>query len=111
MEAYSEQKAMLHTGSFTGYRPLQRLGSDYLSISAFEQPLCGNEEGWGPISKFRYDFTPCFIDVWVASVSVYALILGPVAIWWLLSKKKPIAEGTVKNLHFWLKQVRGVRIH
>lgn len=105
MDPYSEQQVLLQTGSFTGLRPLQKLGSKYFSISGFRQPLCGNEEGWGPISKYRYDFTPCFIDVWVATVSVYALLLGPIAIWWLLMKKKKLEDGTTKNAHFYIKQV------
>ncbi|KID89317.1 multidrug resistance-associated protein 1 [Metarhizium guizhouense ARSEF 977] len=104
MDPYSEQQVRLLSGSFTGLRPLQRLGGNYFSVSAFQQPLCGNEEGWGPISKYRYDFTPCFIDVWLATVSVYALVLGPVALWWLLTKKKPMEEGSSKNAHFYIKQ-------
>lgn len=104
MDPYGEQQVLLRTGSLTGFRPLEQLGSNYFSVSEFEQPLCGNGEGWGPISKYRYDFTPCFIDVWLATVSVYALTLGPVAIWWLLSKKKPLEHGITKNAHFWTKQ-------
>ena len=103
----SQQRGLLHTGSFTGYRPFQQLGSHYSSISGSNQALCGNEEGWGPISKYRYDFTPCFVDVWVATVSVYALILGPLAIWWLLRKKQS-TESTTKNAHFWIKQVNAL---
>jgi hypothetical protein len=105
MDPYSELQALLRTGSFTGFRPLERLGGNYFSVSGFQYPLCRNEEGWGPISKYRYDFTPCFIDVWLATVSVYALVLGPVAIWWLLRKKKTL-EGASKNAHFYIKQVR-----
>lgn len=109
MDPYSEQQVRLLSGSFTGLRPLQRLGGNYFSVSAFQQPLCSNEEGWGPISKYRYDFTPCFIDVWLATVSVYALVLGPVALWWLLTKKKPMEEGSSKNAHFYIKQVGSQR--
>lgn len=101
-----ELQSLQLTGSFTGFRPLEQLGSNYFSLSGFKQPLCGNEEGWGPISRYRYDFTPCFIDVWLATVSVYALILGPLAIWWLLRKKKPLEGEATKNAHFWIKQVR-----
>lgn len=102
----SEQKVLFSTGSFTGHRPLKVLGSNYLSASAtFSQPLCGNEEGWGPLSPYRYDFTPCFIDVWIASVSAFGLLLGSIAIWLLLRKKQHL--GTSKNAHFWTKQVSG----
>ncbi|KAK5988916.1 Metal resistance protein YCF1 [Cladobotryum mycophilum] len=104
MDPYGEQQVLLSTGSFTGHRPLQELGSHYLSASAtLEQPFCSNKEGWGPLSPFRYDFTPCFIDVWVATVSVYGIILGAVAIWWLLKKKKQLYSQS-KNAHFWIKQ-------
>ncbi|KEY64333.1 hypothetical protein S7711_09599 [Stachybotrys chartarum IBT 7711] len=104
MDSHNDQQVLLRTGSFTGYRPLHRLGSDYLSAtSSFQQPLCGNEEGWGPLSPHRYDFTPCFIDVWVATVAAFGLVLGPIAIWWLLQKKEQCL-GTSKNAHFWVKQ-------
>lgn len=101
---YGEQQALFETGSFSGYRPLQQLGSSYLSATtSFKQPLCGNIEGWGPLSPFRYDFTPCFIDVWIASVAVFGLVLGPIAVWWLLRKKQLL--GTSRNAHFYIKQV------
>lgn len=106
MDPYLPQRVLLRTGSLTDFRPSQELGSGYLAASSsFHQPLCGNAEGWGPLSPFRYDFTPCFIDVWVTAVSVYALVFGPFAIWWLLAKKQPLQEGASKNLHFYVKQV------
>ncbi|KAL2282719.1 hypothetical protein FJTKL_10350 [Diaporthe vaccinii] len=104
----SQQVAALlaSSGSFTGYRPQRfELGRGYLTAGEdFKQPLCGNEEGWGPLSPFRYDFTPCFLDVWVASVALFGLVLGLLAVVWLLRMKKP-AE-VVKGWHFWSKQVR-----
>ncbi|EHA54855.1 multidrug resistance-associated protein 1 [Pyricularia oryzae 70-15] len=97
------QRVLAQTGSFTGYRPLLDLGHGYLSATAdTKQPLCGNAEGWGPLSPFRYDFTPCFIDVWVASVAVFGLIFGPIALWWLLTKKDAAPVG--KGFQFWTKQ-------
>ncbi|KAL7913363.1 P-loop containing nucleoside triphosphate hydrolase protein [Trichoderma velutinum] len=104
MDPYDEQKVLLHTGSFSGYRPLQELGSHYLAASASCKRFCGNEEGWGPLSPYRWDFTPCFIDVWIASVSAYGVLFGSVAIWWLL-KKKQQEFTTSKNAHFWIKQI------
>jgi ATP-binding cassette subfamily C (CFTR/MRP) protein 1 len=98
------QKVLLESGSFSGYRPLRELGSGYLTGSAFKQPLCGNEEGWGPLSPHRYDFTPCFIDVWIASVAVFGLVIGSLAVWWLLVKKEH-NEAQSKNWHFYIKQV------
>ncbi|KAM0353414.1 hypothetical protein ACHAP4_008660 [Fusarium culmorum] len=99
-----QQQVLLETGSFTGFRPLQELGANYFTVSPFKQPLCGNPEGWGPMSPHRYDFTPCFIDVWIASVSVFGLLFGSLAVWWLLAKK-PKQEGQTKNAHFYIKQV------
>ena len=104
MEASEAQKVLLASGSFTGLRPLRELGSSYLSGTyAFAQPLCGNEEGWGPLSPHRYDFTPCFIDVWIATVAVFGLLCGPIAIWWILKSSQTLS--TAKNWHFWTKQV------
>ncbi|XDG00923.1 hypothetical protein ABKA04_000538 [Annulohypoxylon sp. FPYF3050] len=97
------QQVLHSTGSFTGYRPLQELGSGYLSATKhFKQPLCGNEEGWGPLSPFRYDFTPCFIDVWVFAVAAYGIVCGALAIWYVLQKQKP--SGASKDWHFWVKE-------
>ncbi|KAI1196656.1 metal resistance protein YCF1 [Nemania serpens] len=97
------QEVLQLTGSFSGYRPILRLGEDYLSASAsFKQPLCGNEEGWGPLSPFRYDFTPCFVDVWVFVVAIFGLVCGPLAVWHVLRKQKAVAAP--KGWHFWTKQ-------
>ncbi|KAI0481182.1 P-loop containing nucleoside triphosphate hydrolase protein [Xylariaceae sp. FL0804] len=97
------QQVLQSTGSFTGYRPLHELGKGYLSATeSFRQPLCGNEEGWGPLSPFRYDFTPCFIDVWVCVVAVFGLTCGSLAVWYVLRKKKAVEVS--KDWHFWTKQ-------
>ncbi|KAI1393759.1 P-loop containing nucleoside triphosphate hydrolase protein [Hypoxylon trugodes] len=97
------QQVLQSTGSFTGYRPLRELGKGYLSATDhFKQPLCGNEEGWGPLSPFRYDFTPCFIDIWVFAVAVFGIVCGALAVWYILRRQKP-AEVS-KDWHFWTKQ-------
>jgi ATP-binding cassette subfamily C (CFTR/MRP) protein 1 len=98
------QKVIFETGSFTGYRHVvSELGSGYLSAErVFAQPLCGNEEGWGPMSPFRYDFTPCFIDVWVATVAAFGIFIGAIAVWWLIKRKQP--THVAKDWHFWTKQ-------
>ncbi|KAF4625390.1 hypothetical protein G7Y89_g12777 [Cudoniella acicularis] len=80
------QKPLYSTGSFTGFHNLSPLefGSDYLSAeSSQRQPFCGNSEGWGPIANGRYDFTPCFMDVWVATVAAFGILGGAIAVWWL----------------------------
>lgn len=104
MNPFDSQHVLLRTGSFTGWRPEEDLGSHYLHSPKFHAPFCSNEEGWGPISKFRYDFTPCFVDVWVATVAIFGLVFGPIAIWLLLKQKQTLLHNA-KNLHFWIKQV------
>ncbi|KAI4118912.1 MAG: hypothetical protein LQ345_001099 [Seirophora villosa] len=77
---------------------------DYLQAAYAQderQPLCGNIEGWGPLSPFRYDFTPCFLDVWISSVAVFGSILGLGAIWFLLRKRSP--SPVSKDWHFYTK--------
>lgn len=72
-----------------------------LDTKGERQPLCGNSEGWGPISPLRYDFTPCFLDVWISVVAVFGVVLGSGAIWFLLKKRSPSPVG--KNWHFYTK--------
>ena len=77
---------------------------DYLGAiarSEKKQPLCGNVEGWGPISPFRYDFTPCFLDVWISAVAVFGIVLGAAAVWFLIKKRTP--SPVRKNWHFYTK--------
>ncbi|KUI60128.1 Metal resistance protein YCF1 [Cytospora mali] len=104
LDGDSSQRAIFDSGSFTGYRPSHfELGKGYLSATEdFKQPLCGNEEGWGPLSPFRFDFTPCFIDVWVASVAIFGVVFGLLAVVWLVKTRKPTEIS--KGLHFWTKQ-------
>ncbi|TVY35751.1 Metal resistance protein [Lachnellula occidentalis] len=99
------QKPLLDTGSFTGLHSNPSLGAHgYLTAeSRRPQLLCGNKEGWGPLSKERYDFTPCFMDVWVASVAAFGILGGAVAVWWLVRGKQRFA--VQRNWHFWAKQI------
>lgn len=101
----SAQSPLLSTGSFSGFRTkIEQLGHHYLSADkSAHQAFCGNAEGWGPLSKERYDFTPCFMDVWVSTVAVYGVLFGAVAVWWLLRRKQKAEVG--KDWHFWVKQV------
>ncbi|KAE8148597.1 P-loop containing nucleoside triphosphate hydrolase protein [Aspergillus avenaceus] len=66
-------------------------------------PFCGDIEGWGPLSKFRFDLTPCFLDLGVAIVAAWGLIFGAGAIWFLLKKRVP--QPVSKNWHFYAKLV------
>lgn len=96
---------LLSTGSFTGFRAtIQQLGYGYLSSDKEGgQPLCRNAEGWGPLSKERYDFTPCFMDVWVSSVAVFGILCGAVACWWLVRRKTRVERE--RDWVFWCKHV------
>jgi ATP-binding cassette, subfamily C (CFTR/MRP), member 1 len=74
----------------------------YLSVTLTRgQPLCGNIEGWGPLSPFRWDFTPCFLDVWITAVSVFGIVGGAGAIWYLHKKCAP--QPVKQNWHFYAK--------
>ena len=74
----------------------------YLSVQKDAQPLCGNPEGWGPLSSTRWDFTPCFLDVWVVAVSVLLGIVGGLgAIFYLY--KKCVPQPVKNDWHFWTK--------
>jgi hypothetical protein len=68
------------------------------------QPFCHNVEGWGPLSVLRYDFTPCFVDVPLAVVSLFGIVSGSLTIWWLLSKQSK--QPTEKDWHYYAKLVR-----
>lgn len=65
-----------------------------------KQPLCVDPEGWGPISEIRYDFTPCFLDVWIISVAAWGIVLGFGAVWYL---KRRIAQDVPRNWHYYAK--------
>jgi hypothetical protein len=65
------------------------------------QPLCGDQEGWGPVSSLRWDLTPCFLDVWILAVAAWGVLFGAGAIWYLF--KKRIAQDVPKNWHFYAK--------
>ncbi|GFF33953.1 metal resistance protein YCF1 [Aspergillus lentulus] len=67
------------------------------------QPFCGDVEGWGPISKYRFDLTPCFLDFGVALVAAWGLLMGAGAIWFLLKKRAP--QPVSKNWHFYAKLI------
>jgi ATP-binding cassette subfamily C (CFTR/MRP) protein 1 len=75
-------------------------------FSTSRQAFCGDREGWGPLSPVRFDFTPCFLDVWVLLVAAWGLLMGAGAIWFLL--KKRIAQPVPKNWHFYAKLVSAI---
>jgi len=86
------------------FNPTSDFEPDYLGVTREgKQPLCGNIEGWGPISPFRYDFTPCFLDVWISAVAVFGIVCGAAAVLYLFRTKTPQPVG--KNWHFYTKLV------
>jgi ATP-binding cassette, subfamily C (CFTR/MRP), member 1 len=83
--------------------PAPAVSFDDELLKTKQQPLCGDPEGWGPISSTRYDFTPCFLDVWIVFVAVWGIVAGAGAIWFLLRKRTP--QAVSKNWHFYAKLV------
>lgn len=90
----------------TPFLPDSPLAYGYLAASKHDrQPLCGNSEGWGPISPIRYDFTPCFLDVWISVVAVFGVLGGAGALWHLYRNCPP--QPVKRNWHFYAKLVCG----
>jgi hypothetical protein len=82
----------------------------YLAASNDQrQPLCGNSEGWGPLSPDRFDFTPCFLDVWIAVVAAGGILGGAGALWYLYRNTSP--QPVKKNWHFYAKLVSSQAAH
>jgi ATP-binding cassette subfamily C (CFTR/MRP) protein 1 len=54
------------------------------------------------MSGLRWDFTPCFLDVWIATVAVFGILAGAGAIVYLRSQPPQPVQ---KNWHFWAKLV------
>lgn len=82
-----------------------QLGWEYdaapIAVLSKRLPLCGDAEGWGPVSKLRFDFTPCFLDIWLVCVAVWGVVAGAGALWYLL--KKRTAQEVPRNWHFYSK--------
>lgn len=88
----------------TPLQPPTPFANGYLEAATTRrQPLCGSSEGWGPISRDRYDFTPCFLDVWIATVAAAGILGGTGAVWYLM--RKCTAQPVKKNWHFYAKLV------
>lgn len=68
------------------------------------QTLCYDNEGWGPLSPWRFDFTPCFLDVLVVALAVFGVVFGGVAALLLARKKKTVL--LERNWHFYSKLVK-----
>ncbi|KAF2005508.1 multidrug resistance-associated protein 1 [Amniculicola lignicola CBS 123094] len=86
------------------FQPTSPVLHGYLTAStSARQPLCGNSEGWGPLSPSRYDFTPCFLDVWIAVVAVWGIVGGAGALYYLFNQcsSQPVKQ----NWHFYAKLI------
>ncbi|KAK9456107.1 P-loop containing nucleoside triphosphate hydrolase protein [Dipodascopsis uninucleata] len=85
-----------------GSSNFNRLGTlDLPLVAPAESGFCKNEEGWGPLSKEYYDFTPCFSEgVLVDFCSLLIIILGSYQIA-ELHKVKPVP--TPKNWLYYSK--------
>ena len=73
------------------------------STRRHRQALCYDNEGWGPLSPTRFDFTPCFLDVLVVALAAFGIVAGSAAIVYLIRKKRPAP--IKKNWHFYTKLV------
>lgn len=90
-------------------QPSTPFSHDYLKASNHrQQALCGNVEGWGPLSPDRFDFTPCFLDVWVAVVAAGGVLGGAAAAYYLL--RHCPSQPVKKNWHFFAKLVRLITV-
>ncbi len=79
-------------------------GQGYFGATVVQrQPLCHDIEGWGPLSSLRYDFTPCFLDVWISIVAAGGIVSGAGALWYLLHKCTP--QPVKQDWHFYTKLV------
>lgn len=96
------------SGQQTVFSAAPRPFSDEPSICK-QAPLCGDPEGWGPISSSRYDFTPCFLDIWIVLVVAWGAFGGTGALWFLLKRRAP--QPVDKNWHFYAKLVFRPRMH
>ena len=90
------QSVLTATGRFPpNSDPLRRIES------SVRQPLCGDDEGWGPVSSLRWDFTPCFLDVWLIGVALWGVLFGAGALWYLFKKRIP--QEVPRNWHLYAK--------
>jgi ATP-binding cassette subfamily C (CFTR/MRP) protein 1 len=76
------------------------------AASPAHQFFCHDDEGWGPLSLVRYDFTPCFLDAGISIVSVFGIVFGSITIWWLLNNES--RQPTPKDWHYYTKLVSEV---
>ncbi|RMZ91424.1 hypothetical protein DV736_g1341, partial [Chaetothyriales sp. CBS 134916] len=65
------------------------------------QPLCGDPEGWGPVSSIRFDLTPCFLDLGILFVAAWGIVFGAAALAYLLRRKS--SQDVPKDWHFYTK--------
>lgn len=66
-----------------------------------QQPLCADREGFGPLSPFRFDLTPCFLDLLLVFVAAWGALGGSAAIVYLTKKRTP--SDVRKNWHYYTK--------
>ncbi|KAL9092720.1 MAG: hypothetical protein Q9159_000618 [Coniocarpon cinnabarinum] len=72
-----------------------------LGQSSYQSTLCYDPEGWGPLSPFRFDLTPCFLDAVIVVLAFFGVVAGGAAILYLLRQKRPAP--IQKNWHFHAK--------
>lgn len=103
LPAHPQQLSYNATSYSSSYLPFNDEFTTYLAATTKDaHSLCGNAEGWGPLSPYRYDFTPCFLDAtWMLIVAAWGAIAGALAIVWML--RKTSAQPVSKDWHFYAK--------
>ena len=77
-------------------------GASSAAPDSHDAPLCPNREGWGPLSPYRYDFTPCFLDAPICAIAVlFGILLGGAAAHHFLRRKA--AAPVPRNWHLLAK--------
>lgn len=103
LPAHLQQSSYNATSYSSSYLSFNDEFTTYLAATTNDaHSLCGNAEGWGPLSPYRYDFTPCFLDAtWMLIVAAWGAIAGALAIVWML--RKTSAQPVSKDWHFYAK--------
>ncbi|GAB1197901.1 hypothetical protein APSETT444_007206 [Aspergillus pseudonomiae] len=65
------------------------------------EPFCGEVEGWGPLSKFRFDLTPCFLDLGVAIVAIVLSALIFTTALQAAIQVETFADNWLADVRFW----------
>jgi ATP-binding cassette subfamily C (CFTR/MRP) protein 1 len=66
---------------------------------------CTDTQGWGPLARSRYDFTPCFEEGILLSTIEVALLVAAAARIWTLSHSPCLERTKYSRRLLWAKEV------